>query len=103
LSNKKSTSTSTRGFILTFALHFLLLSKNSYFCLRIITFFVIIITFFVITKAQAKAKANAIVKIRTTGKRAKGQERKAELTELILIYLFYILISTQVAGTLFYY
>jgi high-affinity K+ transport system ATPase subunit B len=62
--------------ILTFALHFLLLSKNYYFCLRILTFVVIIITFVVIiltffvrtkAKAKAKAKANAIVQIRTTG------------------------------------
>jgi len=71
--------------ILTFALHFLLLSKNSEFCrknsdffliiltfvVRILTFVVIIITFVVITKAkakaQAKAKANSIVKIRTKG------------------------------------
>jgi hypothetical protein len=61
-------------FILTFALHFLLLSKNSDFCLRIITFVVIIITFVVRTKA--KAKANAIVKIRTTDKIAKVELRR---------------------------
>jgi len=62
--------------ILTFALHFLLLSKNSEFCrknyeffLIILSFVVRIITFVVITKAkaQAKAKANSIVKIRTKG------------------------------------
>jgi uncharacterized membrane protein required for colicin V production len=35
------------------------------FVVRILTFVVIIITFVVITKAKAKAKANAIVKIRT--------------------------------------
>jgi hypothetical protein len=59
-------------------LHLLCISyfcrKNYYFCLRILTFVVIIltfvviiITFVVITKAKAKAKAkeNAIVKIRT--------------------------------------
>jgi hypothetical protein len=50
-------------------LHLLCISyfcrKNSDFCLRILTFVVIIITFFVIKKAKAKAKENAIVKIRT--------------------------------------
>jgi len=55
-----------RVFILTFALHFLLLSKNSEFCLiiisfvvRIMTFFVIILTFVVRTKAKAQAQEKA--------------------------------------------
>jgi len=33
-------------------------------------------SFFVRTKAQAKAQANAIVKIRTTGQQAKGKRQK---------------------------
>jgi len=74
--------------ILTFALHFLLLSKNSYFCLRILTFVVIIITFVVRTKAkakaQAKAKANAIVKIRT-----KGGDISSNLYKEVSVFVFF--------------
>ena len=44
------------------------------FVVIIITFVVRILTFVVITKA--KAQANAIVKIRTTGKRAKVELRR---------------------------
>jgi hypothetical protein len=43
------------------------------FVVRILTFVVIILTFFVRTKAQAKAKANAIVKIRTKIARLKAK------------------------------
>jgi len=46
------------------------------FVVIIITFVVRILTFVVITKAKAKAQANAIVKIRTTGKRAKVELRR---------------------------